>query len=141
MTKLTFDELSITSDFDRWYSNNKTYVLEILGLGQKLLGNKYINPVPENLDEELLEYGNQLKDYVDGFLLKPVCMYEETPVYAKTIATNTFDEIIEFMKELRENNKLVFLYMVYKIDVEPTEDDTVQEPYSLYKLRYGVLND
>ena len=141
MTKLTFDELSITSDFDRWYSNNKTYVLEILGLGQKLLGNKYINPVPENLDEELLEYGNQLKDYVDGFLLTPVCMYEETAFYAKTIATNTFDEIIEFMKELRENNKLVFLYMVYKIDVEPTEDDTVQEPYSLYKLRYGVLND
>lgn len=141
MTKLTFDELSITTDFDRWYSNNKTYVLEILGLGQKLLGNKYINPVPENLDEELLEYGNQLKDYVDGFLLKPVCMYEKTPVYAKTIATNTFDEIIEFMKELRENNKLVFLYMVYKIDMKPTEDDTVQEPYFLYKLRYGVLND
>lgn len=132
MTKPTFDEISITSDFDRWYSNNKTYVLEIL---------ENVNSVSENIDEKLLKYGNKLKEYVDGFLLVPVCLYEETPIIVKTIATNTFDEIVEFMKELRENNKLVFLYMVYEIDMKPTENDTVQEPYSLYKLRYGVLND
>lgn len=132
MTELTFNGLSITSDFDRWISNNKNYVLEILG-------NRWINSVPENLDEELLEYGNKLKDYVDGFLLQPVCMYEETPVIVKTISKNTFGEIVEFMKELRENNKLVFLYMVYKIDGEPAENDNQQETISVYKLRYGIL--
>ena len=132
MTELTFNGLSITSDFDRWISNNKNYVLEILG-------NRWINSVPENLDEELLEYGNKLKDYVDGFLLQPVCRYEETPVIAKTISKNTFGEIVEFMKELRENNKLVFLYMVYKIDGEPAENDNQQETISVYKLRYGIL--
>lgn len=132
MTKLTFDELSITSDFDRWVSNHKNYVLEILG---------NVNSVPENLDEELLEYGNKLKDYVDGFLLIPVCMYDKTPVYAKTIGTNTFGEIVEYMKEVRQNNKIVFLYMVYKIDGVPVENDNQQETISVYKLRYGVLND
>ena len=132
MTKLTFDEISITSDFDRWVSNNKNYVLEILG-------NKWINSVQENLGEELLEYGNKLKDYVDGFLLQPVGLYEETPVLAKTISKNTFDEIVEYMEEVRQNNKIVFLYMVYKIDGEPTENDNQQETISVYKLRYGVL--
>lgn len=134
MTEQKFNEISITSDFDRWFCNNKNYVLE-------LLGHNLIDAVPKNLDEQLLEYGNQLKNYVDGFMLNPVCLYEETPVVAKTIAMDTFDEIVEFMKELRENNKLRFLYMVYKIDIEPTEDDAAQEPYSVYKLRYGVVND
>jgi hypothetical protein len=124
----------IIYDFDEWFSNQKTDVLGILRCW-------YINLVPENVEEELLEYSNELKKYVDGFVLTPVYKYGETLFATKMFHADTFYKVVEFMKELRENNKLVFLYMIYKINVEPNEEDDVQEPYSIYKLRYAVLND
>jgi hypothetical protein len=102
--------------------------------------------VPENLDDDLMNYANQLKDYVNGFLLGPAGMYRGKSFGAETYKANTFDEIVEHMKQFRQNNQMVFLLQVFQKSQRPKEIviDNVTYPQDLssyYKVRYGVLNE
>jgi hypothetical protein len=132
----------ITYDFDEWFSYLKKINLEEY--------TRWYYEVPENLDDDLINYANQLKDYVDGFLLGAVGMLQGKSFEAKTYKAHTFDEIVEHMKEVRQNNQMVFLYLVYE-KTKCLEEVVVEEngytrtiPQDLsvyYKVCYGVLNE
>lgn len=78
--------------------------------------------------ENITECVTQLKPYFDGFLLEPVAMYKSEVITAKSAKSTTLDfyEVVEFVKELKQNNKMLFLYELEEID-------------SGYVLRYGEL--
>jgi hypothetical protein len=103
------------------------------------------NEVPENLDGDLIEYANQLKDYVNGFVLGPTGMYQGKTFSVETYKADTFDGIVEHMKQVRQDNQMVFLYVVLQKLKRPKEIvmDSVTYPQDLstyYRVRYGVLN-
>lgn len=85
----------IIYDFDEWL-----YPIDIYG-------NTYYK-----VAKNLIEYVTQLRHYFDGFLLVPVAMHKGQVITAKSVKSNTFDlyEVVEFLKELRQNNKMIFLY-------------------------------
>jgi hypothetical protein len=128
---------NITYDFDEFFSNLKKIVLEDYLLWK--------NEVPENLDGDLIEYANQLKDYVNGFVLGPTGMYQGKTFSVETYKADTFDGIVEHMKQVRQDNQMVFLYVVLQKLKRPKEIvmDSVTYPQDLstyYRVRYGVLN-
>lgn len=109
-TKMT-QTYGIIWDFDEWM-----YPKDIYGSTYCIVA------------ENLIEYTTQLRHYFDGFLLVPVAMYKGEVITAKSVKSNTFDlyEVVEFVKELRQNNKMVFLYQI-------------EENTDAYIIRYGVL--
>lgn len=129
---------NITYDFDKWFSwikENSFIIYSFIGY-----------EVPKNFENDLTEYASKLNDYVDGFLLGPVGMYKGKSITAEVYKANTFDEIVEHMKEVRKNNQMVFLYEVFEKTKRPKEvvicDMTLPPDLSTYyKVRYGVLND
>lgn len=134
---------SITYDFDEWFKVQESFIREF---GRDPIVSEFLNL--ENGLNHLSENINQLKDYVDAFLLAPVGMYNGKVIQAKSVRTNTedFNEVTEFLKELKENNKMVFLYQIYENRVRPKEieiDGMIlpQDLSTFYKIRYGVLND
>ena len=124
----------ITYDFDEWFSCVKEWTL------REYIIWKY--EVPENLDDDLMNYANQLKDYVNGFVLGPTGMYRGKCFSAETYKAKTFDGIVEHMKQVRQNNQMVSLLQVYQQTQEIVEDDMIypQDLSVSYKVRYGVLN-
>ena len=128
---------NITYDFDEFFSNLKKIVLEDYLLWK--------NEVPENLDDDLIEYANQLKDYVNGFVLGPTGMYRGKTFSVETYKADTFDEIVEHMKQVLQDNQMVFLYVVLQKPKRPKEivmDGVtyLQDLSTYYRVRYGVLN-
>lgn len=109
-TKMT-ETYGILYDFDEWM-----YPKDIYG--------KTYCKVAKNL----IEYTKQLRHYFDGFLLVSVAMHKGQVITAKSVKSNTLDlyEVIEFLKELRQNNKMIFLYQI-----EETTDSFI--------IRYGEL--
>lgn len=78
--------------------------------------------------ENIIEYVTQLKPYFDGFLLEPVALYNGEVITAKSAKSTTTDfyEVVQFVEELKQNNKMVFLLQI--------------EDFSTgYVIRYGVL--
>jgi hypothetical protein len=129
---------NITYDFDEWFSFLKDYTAE----GYSFNGYE----VPENFENDLIEYTSKLKDYANGFLLGPVGMYQGKSFGAETYKADTFDEIVEHMKEVHQNNQMVFLYEVSQKTKRLKEivvyDVTLPQDLStFYKVCYGVLND
>ena len=128
----------VTYDFDEWFDQleinvNRDYY-EVNDL-----------EAPKNLRNNLMNYTNQLKDYVDGFVFAPVGMYKGKSFMVEVCRKYTFDKIVEHMKEVRQNNQMVFLYQVYEKPKRPKEIvlDGVTYPQDLstyYTVRYGVLN-
>lgn len=128
----------ITYDFDEWFSFLKDYIKEEYSF--------YGYEVPENFENDLIEYTNKLKDYVDGFVLGPTGMYQGKSFGVETYKADTFDEIVEHMKDVRQNNQMVFLYVALQKTKRPKEivmDGVTlpQDPSVFYKVRYGVLNN
>ena len=128
---------NITYDFDEFFSNLKKIVLEDYLLWK--------NEVPENLDDDLIEYANQLKDYVNGFVLGPTGMYRGKTFSVETYKADTFDEIVEHMKQVLQDNQMVFLYVVLQKPKRPKEivmDGVtyLQDLSTYYRVSYGVLN-
>ena len=109
---------AITSNFDEWfeYTSGKT---------------------TQNSKEEITDYVNQIKDYVDEFMMMPVVLYNNRVITAKThvFETQDFSEVVEHLKEIKENNKIVLLYEISKPEVLEAF------PFECYRIRYGVLND
>ena len=133
----------ITFDFDEWLENSLSSMKKNYEL--------FKEEEPENLKENTIGYVNQIKDYIDGFLLLPVVLYNRKVIEAKTykVVGKNFDEIVKFVKELKENNKTVFLYEV-SYSPKRTETLVVEDEYGkmtypqsvdYYKVRYGVVND
>jgi hypothetical protein len=125
----------ITFNFDEWFNLLEVDIKRDIKFD-----------APENLLDNLLNYANQLKDCVDGFALAPVGMYNGKLFTAEVRKRDTFGEIVEYMKEVRQNNQLVFLYQVFEQTKRPKEivvdDATYPQDLSIcYVVRYGVLND
>jgi len=128
----------ITYDFDEWFSFLKDYLTEEYSF------NGY--EVPENFENDLIEYTSKLKDYANGFLLGPVGMYQGKSFGAETYKADTFDEIVEHMKKVHQNNQMVFLYEVSQKTKRPKEivvyNVTLPQDLStFYIVRYGALNN
>lgn len=135
------ENYNITYDFCEWFPSSKEWTLEDYDFW------KY--EVPENLVNDLMNYANQLKDYVDAFLLAPVGMYKGKTFTAEVHKKDTFPEIVEHMKQVRQNNQMVFLYRVYQktkrpkeiVEILPGSTTTLPQDLSTgYVVRYGVLN-
>lgn len=147
----TTETYNITYDFDEWLGYVENLLEKYVYEGYKfreIYNDHYITP--ENLHNDLIDYTNQLKDYVDGFVLGPVGMYEGKSFTTKTYRGDTFDEIVEYMKQLRQNNKMVFLYQVYEKTKRPNDISIEEEGYTrtlrqdlstCYLVSCGVLND
>ena len=133
----------ITFDFDEWLENSLSSMKKNYEL--------FKEEEPENLKENTIDCVNQIKDYIDGFLLGPTALYNRKSIEAKTykVGGENFDEIVKFVKELKENNKMVFLYEVSYTPAR-TETLVVEDEYgkmtypqlvAFYRVRYGVVND
>lgn len=129
---------NITYDFDEWFSFLKDYLTKEYSFGGY--------EVPENFENDLIEYTSKLKDYANGFLLGPVGMYQGKSFGAETYKADTFDEIVEHMKEVHQNNQMVFLHGVSQKTKRPKEivvyNVTLPQDLStFYIVRYGALNN
>jgi hypothetical protein len=133
----------ITFDFDEWLVDTLS--------NMKRNYEYFHEEKPENLKEDTIGYVNQIKNYIDGFLLGPTALYNRKSIEVKShkVVGENFDEIVKFVKELKENNKTVFLYEI-SYTPERTEEfvietGNVKEIYpktvDFYKVRYGVVND
>jgi len=131
------ENYGITFDFDVW--------LEYALSDMEGCYNLYQQETPKNLKENTIDYVNQIKDYIDGFMLMPIVLYNRKSIEAqscKTVGEN-FDEVVEFVKELKENNKMVFLYEISNspLYAQGVVVETGKTFNSFYKVRYGVVND
>ena len=131
---------NITYDFDEWLSQVEDF------LKYYYERNHYITP--ENIHNHLIDYANQLKDYVNGFLLGQVGMYQGKSFDIKRYESDTFDEIVEHMKQVRQDNQMVFLYQAYQQTRRPKKivieidgyTRTFPQDLSVYcVVCYGVL--
>jgi len=133
-------DYGITFDFDEWLENTLSFM--------KRNYEYFKVDEPENLKENTIDYVNQIKDYIDGFLLLPVVLYNRKSINTKThkVSGDNFDEIVKFVKELKENNEMVFLYEVSytpaRTETLVVEDEygkmTYSQSVNFYKVRYGV---
>jgi len=141
------ENFGITFNFDEWLENTLSF-----------MENNYEHfheEKPENLKEDTINYVNQIKDYIDGFMLMPVVLYNRKSIEAKTykVEGENFDEIVKFVKELKENNKTVFLYevsytpartetlVVEKKHGSTNYTQTYPQSIAFYKIRYGVIEN
>jgi len=136
----------ITFDFDEWLENSLS--------SMKNNYEYFKEEEPENLKENTIGYVNQIKDYIDGFLLGTTALYNRKSIEAKTykVEGENFDEIVKFVKELKENNEMVFLYevsytpartetlVVEKKHGSTNYTETYPQSVAFYKLRYAILN-
>jgi hypothetical protein len=133
---------NITYDFDEWLSQVEYPI-------NKDWYERHHYIVPENLHNDLINYANQLKEYVNGFVLGSTGMYQGKSFDIKRYLSDTFDDIVEHMKQFRQNNQMVFLYKVYQktkrpkeiVDIQPECTSTFPQDLSAYYVvYYGVLN-
>ena len=104
---------------------------------------------PENLKSEILEYESKIRDYIVGYLMMPAYLYNKTANTVQRRTEKTLEDIVSFVKELKENNQKVFLYWICHcpqrevdqvVEVENIKSyHYKRDPY--YILRYGVYND
>jgi hypothetical protein len=131
------ENYGITFDFDVW--------LECVLSDMEESYKRYRQETPENLKENTIDYVNQIKDYIDGFMLMPVVLYNRKMIESQSYKTvgDNFDEVVEFVKELKENNKTVFLYEISNsiLYAQGVVVETGKTFNSFYKVRYGVVND
>jgi hypothetical protein len=87
---------------------------------------------PGLLQQNLLENVKEIKDYFDGFLTIPVSLYNNEVVIARSMRTDKsdFNQVVEFVKKLKQENKKIFLYQLSECSVDGN---------SQYVLRYGKL--
>ena len=136
------ENYGITFDFDEWLE----YSLSNMEKNYEFCHEE----IPENLKENTINYVNQIKDYIDGFLLKPAALYNHKMFgwQSYKIKGKNFDEIVKVVKELKENNETVFLYEIFYSPgrtedvVIETEDSkqTFLKCVDSFKLFYGVVN-
>ena len=114
---MTEEPKSYTTDIDLWWNTVVSYNLSELMVER----------------DEILEYVNHIIEYIDAFMLSPVIKYENHIVAAKSRGNSDgedFNEVVEFFKDLKNNNEKVFLYMIcifsYKVKTQ-------------YSIRYATI--
>jgi hypothetical protein len=143
------ENYNITFDFDVWLENTLSFMEKNY--------KHFHEEKPENLKEDTIGYVNEIKDYIDGFLLGPTALYNRKSIevkYYRNVGENfdgiVLDNVVRFVKELKKNNKMVFLYEISKSPLRPREiiieTKTGKEIYPksdsiFYRIRYGVVND
>jgi hypothetical protein len=98
------EDLLFTTNIDLWWETVKSYIEELGGSDT----------------DEILKCAIQLQDYIDSFVMNPTFIYEGTviPVKSRKTFGDDFNEVIDFIKDLKQNNKKIFLYMLYKVKDE-----------------------
>jgi hypothetical protein len=98
------EDLGYTTDINLWWETVKSYIEEF----------------GESDTDEILKCVIQLQDYIDLFVMSPISVYEGIVIPAKSRKTfgDDFNEVIDLIKELKQNNKKIFLYMLYKVKDE-----------------------
>jgi hypothetical protein len=135
--KIPEENFGITYDLDEWLHVNMDFLAVY----------HYPNDLPENLKEYTISYVDQLKEYIDGFMLLPCVMFNGRGVEGKSCKTSedNFDEVVKFMRDLKENNKMVFLYQIsrnYMRNVETKIGNVTYFPTKgFYTLRYAVIEN
>lgn len=136
-TSPSTETYKVTTDFKEWFET------VIPALKDYFIHFKY--QISEDFENNTLKYTEELKPYIDGFLLDNVGMFEGKSMMADTVSKDTFEEIVECAKELNQNNIKVFLYQVYHrpARAETTVEDTATyyEIDSQYTLRYGAIKN
>ena len=124
MTELTQEQQNIkdlvyTTNINLWWETVKSYIEEF----------------GESDTDEILKCATQLQDYIDLFVMSPISVYEGTVIPAKIRKTfgDDFNEVIDLMKELKQNNKKIFLYMLYKVKEKSGSFH--------YVIRYGDIEE
>ena len=112
------EDLVYTTNINLWWKTIKSYT-------EKLM--------EDETKDEILKCATQLQDYIDLFVMNPIFMYEESIIQVKSRKTfgDDFNEVIDHIKELKQNNKKIFLYMLYKVKEE-------SGPFH-YVIRYGDI--
>ena len=112
------EDLVYTTNINLWWKTIKSYI-------EKLM--------EDETKDEILKCATQLQDYIDLFVIKPIFMYEGSIIEVKSRKTfgDDFNEVIDHIKELKQNNKKIFLYMLYKVKEE-------SGPFH-YVIRYGDI--
>jgi hypothetical protein len=125
MTELTQEQQNIkdlvyTTNINLWWETVKSYIEELMG--------------DENKDE-ILKCAIQLQDYIDSFVMCPIFIYEGSIIEVKSRKTfgDDFNEVIDHIKELKQNNKKIFLYMLYKVKEKSGSFH--------YVIRYGDIEE
>ena len=79
------ENYNITFDFDEWLE----HTLSNMENNYK----HFHEEKPENLKENTIDYVNQIKDYIDGFLLGSVALYNRKSIDTKThkVSGKNFD--------------------------------------------------
>jgi len=136
-TASSTETYNVTTDFSEWF---EFIVPELKDYYERF---KY--QIPEDLENDILKYTEELKPYINGFLLDTTGMFEGRSMMVNTISKDTFEEIVECAKELKQNNKKIFLYQVYhrpaRAETIVEDAATYYEIYSKYTLRCGVIED
>lgn len=88
---------------------------------------------PINIAYSLIQYTNRIKDYLDGFIVTPVALYKGKTLVAKHFTFENFDSLVEHLKQQKENNKNIFLRIVYERPVDSTSKDIN------YFIRYAAM--
>lgn len=138
-------QLAITYDFDEWLDTCENLIKE--ESEYKRFPEKTVYP-----REEIVEDVNRIKDYIDGFLLMPVGIYNHKAIMAqsKQFDTHDFEQVVEYVKNLKSESQKVFLYGLYKraeITEEVTFDlgdgmsATIPPKPANYLIRFAVYND
>ena len=112
------EDLVYTTNINLWWKTIKSYT-------EKLM--------EDETKDEILKCATQLQDYIDLFVIKPIFMYEGSIIEVKSRKTfdDNYNEVIDHIKELKQNNKKIFLYMLYKV-----KDESV---LFHYVIRYGDI--
>ena len=139
--KMPEDTFGFTTNLDEWVELIEDEIRADYEFGNY--------DVPENLKSEILEYESKIREYIDGYLTMPVVLYNKTAITVQRHKEKTLEDLVSFVKELKENNQKVFLYLICyyperKEDrVVKTEDGENYYPKldAYYYLRYGVYND
>jgi hypothetical protein len=138
-------QLAITYDFNEWLDTCEQLVKdesEYRRFPEKTVYSR----------DEIAEDVNHIKDYIDGFLLMPIGIYNHKAIMAqsKQFDTHDFEQIVEYVKNLKSENQKVFLYGLYKraeIAEEITFDlghgmsSTIPPKPANYLIRFAVYNE
>lgn len=136
------EEYGITYDFNEWLDTCEKLVKEESEYNKKTVYSR----------EEIVEDVNHIKDYIDGFLLMPVGIYNHKAIMAqsKQFDTHDFEQVVEYVKNVKSENQKIFLYGLYKRE-QIGKEFTVQREDSVtityhpkpanYLIRFAVYND
>jgi len=137
------NEFNIGCDFEKWMravDEDHQATLEVARKNGEYTGREIFSP------ENTLKCFEPIKEYFDGFVYGgPTGIYNNQSFLVKSNAFYTYEELVEFVKELKQNTQTLFLYRVYsKIgkklisgDIyDPDSELVYGEECDIYKLRY-----